>query len=240
MPTNPKTRVSNKPLFLIAAAILIGSAAAYYSNSLSPEYDSFIPQAWAAEGIAIAAPTAPIAEPKGIQTAVFAGGCFWGVEGVFEHVRGVTSVESGYSGGRKADADYGRVSDGRTNHAESVRVRYDPAKVSYNQLLHIFFSVAHDPTQKDRQGPDVGKQYRSAVFPANPAQSTAASAYIAQLNKSGVWKRPLATRIEAFGFFPAEEYHQDFMRKNPDNGYIRSWDMPKIAALKRLFPKLYR
>jgi peptide-methionine (S)-S-oxide reductase len=236
--TSPKKPVKTRLLF--AAAICLGGLAIILNTSDASLDDIGISDAMAAEGIAIPAPVERIIEAKGVQTAVFAGGCFWGIEGVFEHVRGVSSAESGYSGGRKADADYGKVSDGTTGHAESVRVRYDPAKISYNQLLHIFFSVSHDPTQKDRQGPDVGKQYRSAIFPANAVQSKAASAYIAQLNKAGVWKKPIVTRIEAFSFFPAETYHQDFMVKNPSNSYIRSWDLPKIAALKRLFPKIYR
>jgi peptide-methionine (S)-S-oxide reductase len=235
LPTNVPSKV---PAFVLTA--LCAGALILFVRQGDIPLGSVITEARAAEGIAIAAPTLAISEPKGTQTAIFAGGCFWGIEGVFEHVRGVTSVQSGYSGGAKGDADYEQVSSGRTKHAESVRIRYDPAKISYNQLLHIFFSVSHDPTQKDRQGPDVGKQYRSAIFPANLTQSKAASAYIAQLSKSGAWKRPIVTRIEAYGFFPAETYHQDFMVKNPTNSYIRSWDLPKIAALKRLFPKLYR
>ena len=202
--------------------------------------ETSIGTAHAAEGIRIAAPVQPIAEPKGMQTAVFAGGCFWGVEGVFERVKGVTSVESGYSGGSKASANYELVSGDRTAHAESVRIRYNPAVVSYNDLLHIFFSVTHDPTQLNRQGPDVGAQYRTAIFPANAAQRRAASAYIAQLNKAGYWKKPIVTKIEAFSFFPAETYHQDFMAKNPNHRYIVQWDKPKVANLKRLFPDRYR
>jgi peptide-methionine (S)-S-oxide reductase len=240
MPNNTSPGNNVRTSLLIAAAIAVGGATVFLSQNDSPFGGAVISDAMAAEGISIAAPTAAITEPKGTQVAVFAGGCFWGIEGVFEHVRGVTSAESGYAGGRKADAEYETVSSGGTGHAEAVRVRYDPAKVSYNQLLHIFFSVAHDPTQKDRQGPDTGRQYRSAIFPANDVQSKAASAYIAQLGKSGAWKRPIATRIESYGFFPAEAYHQDFMAKNPQNSYIRSWDLPKIAALKRLFPKVDR
>ena len=194
----------------------------------------------AAEGIKIAAPAAAIAEAKGTQTAVFAGGCFWGVEGVFEHVKGVISAESGYAGGTKASADYDVVSGGRTGHAEAVRIKYNPAIVSYNELLHIFFSVTHDPTQLNRQGPDTGKQYRTAIFPTSPAQSKAASTYIAQLGKAGYWKRPIVTKIEALSFFPAETYHQDFMVKNPTHPYINAWDKPKVANLKRLFPNRYR
>jgi peptide-methionine (S)-S-oxide reductase len=159
---------------------------------------------------------------------------------VFERVKGVTSVESGYSGGTKANADYDKVSAGSTTHAESVRIRYNPAVVSYNDLLHIFFSVTHDPTQLNRQGPDTGSQYRTAIFPASPAQKKAASAYIAQLNKAGYWKKPIVTKIESFSFFPAETYHQDFMAKNPSHPYITAWDKPKVANLKRLFPNRYR
>ena len=194
----------------------------------------------AAEGIKIAAPAVAIAEAKGTQTAVFAGGCFWGIEGVFEHVKGVISAESGYSGGTKASAEYDIVSGGRTGHAEAVRIRYNPAVISYNELLHIFFSVTHDPTQLNRQGPDTGKQYRTAIFPSSPTQSKAASAYIAQLGKAGYWKRPIVTKIEALSFFPAESYHQNFMANNPTHPYINAWDKPKVAALKRLFPTRYR
>ena len=204
------------------------------------EGTSLIGTAEAAEGIKIAAPVTAIAEPKGTQTAVFAGGCFWGIEGVFERVKGVISVESGYSGGTKANADYDKVSAGITAHSESVRIRYKPAVVSYNDLLHIFFSVTHDPTQLNRQGPDTGKQYRTAIYPASPAQGKAARAYIAQLSKAGYWKKPIVTKIEAYSFFPAETYHQDFMAKNPTHPYITAWDKPKVANLKRLFPNRYR
>jgi peptide-methionine (S)-S-oxide reductase len=220
-------------LLPLAAAFALTSACGTGATSL-------IGSAEAAEGIRIAAPAKPFAEPKSTQTAVFAGGCFWGIEGVFEHVKGVISAESGYSGGTKANADYDTVSSGRTGHAESVRIRYNPALVSYNDLLHIFFSVTHDPTQLNRQGPDSGSQYRTAIFPATPAQSKAASAYIAQLGKAGAWKKPIVTKIEAYSFFPAESYHQDFMAKNPNQGYIVAWDKPKVANLKRLFPNQYR
>lgn len=216
------------------------AAALAFTGACGTGATSLIGSAEAAEGIRIAAPAKPIAEPKAMQTAVFAGGCFWGIEGVFEHVKGVVSAESGYSGGTKANADYDTVSGGRTGHAESVRVRYDPALVSYNDLLHIFFSVTHDPTQLNRQGPDTGTQYRTAIFPATPAQSKAASAYIAQLGKAAVWKKPIVTKIEAYSFFPAEAYHQDFMAKNPNQGYIVAWDKPKVANLKKLFPARYR
>lgn len=220
-------------LLPVAAALLFTTACGTNATSL-------IGTAEAAEGIRIAAPTTPIVEPKGMQTAVFAGGCFWGIEGVFERVKGVTSVESGYSGGTKASADYDLVSGGRTGHAESVRIRYNPALVSYNDLLHIFFSVTHDPTQLNRQGPDTGSQYRTAIFPATTAQRKAASSYIAQLGKAGYWKKTIVTKIEAYSFFPAETYHQDFMAKNPTHPYITAWDKPKVANLKRLFPNRYR
>ncbi len=216
------------------------AAALAFTSACGTEATSLIGTAEAAEGIRIAAPAAAITEPKGTQTAVFAGGCFWGVEGVFERVKGVTSVESGYSGGSKANATYDRIGTGRTGHAESVRIRYNPALVSYNELLHIFFSVTHDPTQLNRQGPDTGSQYRTAIFPATAPQKKAASAYIAQLGKAGYWKKPIVTKIEAFSFFPAETYHQDFMAKNPSHPYINAWDKPKVANLKRLFPNRYR
>lgn len=199
-----------------------------------------IGEAEAAEGLRIAAPAAPITEPKTTQTAVFAGGCFWGVEGVFEHVKGVISVESGYAGGTASKASYDQVSTGTTGNAESVRIRYNPAIVSYNALLQIFFSVAHDPTQLNRQGPDTGSQYRTAIFPANAAQRAAAKAYIAQLDKAGYWKKKIVTKIEGYSFVAAEAHHQNFMKNNPTNGYIVQFDAPKVANLKRLFPTRYK
>jgi peptide-methionine (S)-S-oxide reductase len=223
-----------------ALRLLPLAAALAFTGACSGGATSLIGNAEAAEGIRIAAPAKPIAEPKGTQTAVFAGGCFWGIEGVFERVKGVASVESGYSGGTKASADYDKVSAGATGHAESVRIRYNPALVSYNDLLHIFFSVTHDPTQLNRQGPDSGSQYRTAIFPATPAQEKAATAYIAQLGKARYWKKPIVTKIETYSFFPAETYHQDFMAKNPNHGYIVAWDKPKVANLKKLFPNRYR
>jgi peptide-methionine (S)-S-oxide reductase len=222
--------------FLVLAAIAL--PAIYV---IGPNPDIFgVSAAQAAEVLRIPAPSAPISEGTQQQTAVFAGGCFWGIEGVFEHVKGVVSAESGYAGGTKATADYTTVSSGSTDHAEAVRVRYDPAKISYNDLLHIFFSVAHDPTQLNRQGPDHGRQYRSAVFPADAVQSKAAAAYIAQLSKAGVWKAKIVTRIEPYSFSPAESYHQNYMANNPRDGYIMANDAPKVANLKRLFSALYR
>jgi peptide-methionine (S)-S-oxide reductase len=216
------------------------TAALAFTSACGTDTATLIGTAEAAEGIRIAAPAAPVIEPEAMQTAVLAGGCFWGIEGVFERVKGVTGVESGYSGGSKASASYDILSGGRTRHAESVRIRYNPSVVSYNDLLHIFFSVTHDPTQLNRQGPDTGRQYRTAIFPASAAQRKAALAYIAQLGKAGYWKQPIVTRIEPYSFFPAETYHQDFMAKNPTHGYIVAWDKPKIANLRKLFPDRYR
>ena len=232
-----KQRSLNRKHFirLLSVAAILSLATACGSDMVTP-----IGSAHAAEGIRIAAPAARIVEPKGQQVAVFAGGCFWGVEAVFEGVKGVTRVESGYSGDTKSNADYFLVSAAMTKHAESVRIYYNPAVVSYNDLLHIFFSVAHDPTQLNRQGPDRGQQYRTAIFPANATQRQAARGYIAQLNKAGYWKKPIVTTIEAFSFFPAETYHQDFMAKNPRHPYIVQWDKPKIANLSRLFPNRIR
>ena len=171
---------------------------------------------------------------------MFAGGCFWGVEAVFEHVRGVRNVVSGYAGGTQAQANYDAVGSGATGHSEAVRITYDPAQVSYGRLLQIFFSVAHDPTQLNRQYPDTGPQYRSAIYPQTPGQKRAATAYIALLGAAKAWPGKIVTRIEGGRFYPAEAYHQDFMRKNPNHPYIRAHDTPKIAALKAGFPKLYR
>lgn len=179
-------------------------------------------------------------EPRGTKVAIFAGGCFWGVEAVFSHVRGITSAISGYHGGSRQDASYDKVSGGGTDHAEAVRVTYDPSVVRYDQLLRIFFSVVADPTLRDRQGPDVGTQYRAALVPVTEEQRLAASAYLAQLGASGLWRAPIATRIERLDrFYPAETYHQDFMLKNPSHPYIRRWDAPKVQALARLFPSHY-
>lgn len=175
------------------------------------------------------------------QKAVFAGGCFWGVEAVFEHVKGVIAVRSGYAGGSKETANYGDVSRGDTRHAESVEIRFDPAKVTYEQLLNVFFVVAHDPTEVNRQGPDVGTQYRSAIFYMNASQQKSADAFIAALNKSGALDKPVATEVVPFvAFFEAEEHHQDYLKRNPDDPYIVYNDIPKLAALKQKFPSLYR
>ena len=179
----------------------------------------------------------PASEP---QVAVLSGGCFWGVQGVFEHVKGVSRVLAGYSGGAKSTADYETVSTGTTGHAESVQITYDPQKISYGKILQIFFSVALDPTMKDAQGPDSGTQYRSEIFFANPEQQKVASAYIAQLDASHTYHAPIETRVDPLrGFYPAEAYHQDFLENHPDHPYIAYNDMPKVEALKRLFPDFY-
>jgi peptide-methionine (S)-S-oxide reductase len=194
-----------------------------------------------AEGLLTPVPEIQARESGGLKTAVFAGGCFWGVEAVFSHVRGVTSVVSGFHGGSAANAHYDRVSDGNTGHAEAVRVTYDPSKVRYDQLLQVFFSVATDPTQLNRQGPDTGTQYRNALVPLTREQSRVAAGYLAQLKVMDPWHRPIVTAVEDYKrFYPAEDYHQDFAQKNPDHGYIKRWDKPKVEALKRLFPGMWK
>jgi len=176
--------------------------------------------------------------------AVLAGGCFWGVQGVFQHVKGVTSAVSGYAGGEKKTADYETVGGGRSGHAETVQVTYDPRQISFGRILQIFFSVAHDPTQLNRQGPDTGPQYRSAIFPmssVSAVQAEVAAAYIAQLNQAHVFKKPIVTKIEPDRvFYPAEAYHQDYLVRNPRAPYIVVNDLPKVADLKQIFPELYR
>jgi peptide-methionine (S)-S-oxide reductase len=175
------------------------------------------------------------------EVAVLAGGCFWGVQGVFQHVKGVTSAVSGYAGGDRKTAVYDIVARGSTRHAEAVRVTFDPREISYARILQIYFSVAHDPTQLDRQGPDVGPQYRSAIFPVSAEQARIAKDYIAQLDRARAFDRPIVTRIEpGREFFPAEDYHQDFMTRNPRHPYIVINDLPKLTELKRFFPEIYR
>jgi len=175
------------------------------------------------------------------ETAVLAGGCFWGVQGVFEHVKGVTSAVSGYTGGDKRSAFYEIVSSGMTGHAESVKITYDPHQISYGKILQIYFSVAHDPTTLNRQGPDSGTQYRSAVFPGTDEQAKIAKDYIAQLDKTGIFGAPIVTKIEpGRTFYAAEDYHQDYLTRNPRDLYIVYNDLPKVAALKKLFPDLYK
>lgn len=182
----------------------------------------------------------PAAAAPGNETAVLAGGCFWGMEWVFDHVKGVTGVTSGYAGGSSDDASYDKVSSETTGHAEAVRITYDPSRISYGKLLEIYFTVAHDPTEVNRQGPDVGSSYRSAIFPQSADQEQFARSYIARLNAAHIWPRPIATRIEHGGFYPAEAYHQHFAEKHPYFPYIVVNDRPKMAALKRKFPALYK
>ena len=184
---------------------------------------------------------APLATVKGKQTAVIAGGCFWGIEEVFEHVKGVIDARAGYAGGTANTARYEVVSTGKTGHAESVRITYDPSQITYGQLLKVFFSVAHDPTQLNRQGPDTGPQYRSAIFYSNEEQKRIAQAYIEQLNQAKVFERPIVTQaVELDSFYEAEAYHQDYALHHPDEPYIRIHDLPKVANLRKQFPDLYR
>jgi peptide-methionine (S)-S-oxide reductase len=189
--------------------------------------------------LALLAASPAAAAPK-TETAVLAGGCFWGMEWVFEHVKGVSGVVSGYAGGNASDADYDKVSAETTGHAEAVKITYDPSEVSYAQLLQVYFTVAHNPTEVDRQGPDVGHSYRSAIFPQNADQARFAKAFIARLNSAHIYKARIVTKIERGGFFPAEAYHQGFARKHPYFPYILINDRPKVAALKQKFPALYK
>ena len=189
----------------------------------------------------IPAPTADEPPNQKSEVAVLAGGCFWGVQGVYQHVKGVNGAVSGYAGGQKSTAQYEIVGRGGSGHAESVQITFNPQQISYGRLLQVFFSVVHDPTQLNRQGPDVGPQYRSAIFPTNPEQEKVARAYIAQLSEARVFKAAIVTKIEPDRpFFPAEDYHQDFLERNPTHPYIVINDLPKIRELKKIFPDLYR
>lgn len=201
------------------------------------------PRSGAAPSIMAPAPNVDEPTPvSGPETAVLAGGCFWGVQGVYAHVKGVTEAESGYAGGDRATANYETVSTGSTGHAESVRITYDPSQVTYGQLLQIFFSVVQDPTQLNRQGPDEGTQYRSAIFAQDATQQRVAQSYIDQLTQAAVFPGPIVTSVvpPKAAFFPAERYHQDFLNSNPSFPYIATFDMPKLDSLKQLFPALYR
>jgi peptide-methionine (S)-S-oxide reductase len=194
----------------------------------------------AEDAVMIPAPAADTQASDGIQTAVIAGGCFWGVQGVFQHTSGVVNAVSGYAGGSKATADYTMVSTGSTGHAESVEIKYDPKKISYGKILQIFFSVAHDPTQLNRQGPDSGTQYRSAIFTTNDEQKKVAEAYIAQLNAAKVYRKPIVTKVGPLeGFYPAEAYHQDYLTLHPNQPYIAYNDIPKVENLKKIFAQDY-
>jgi peptide-methionine (S)-S-oxide reductase len=194
----------------------------------------------AEDAVIIPAPAMDAQASDGTQTAVIAGGCFWGVQGVFQHTAGVVNAVSGYAGGSKATADYQTVSTGSTGHAESVRIKYDPKKISYGKILQIFFSVAHDPTQLNRQGPDSGTQYRSAIFTTTDEQRKVADAYIAQLNAAKVYRKPIVTKVGPLeGFYPAEAYHQDYLTLHPTQPYIAYNDIPKVENLKKIFADNY-
>jgi len=212
-------------LFLLAILVPVAANAASHTNSGFPK----------------PVVDAPISPSHGHEEAVLSGGCFWGVQAVFEHTRGVTAVISGYAGGKADTARYQQVETGRTGHAESVRITYDPAQITYGELLMIFFSVAHDPTQLNKQGPDWGTQYRSAIFYSTPEQKKIAEAYIAQLDSAKVYSQKIVTQIAPLaGFFAAEDYHQDYVKHHPDNPYIVINDLPKLSALRKQFPQLYR
>lgn len=192
------------------------------------------------DAVIIPAPATDSQASDGIQTAVIAGGCFWGVQGVFQHTAGVVNAVSGYAGGSKSTADYNMVSTGTTGHAESVEIKYDPKQISYGKILQIFFSVAHDPTQLNRQGPDSGTQYRSAIFTTSDEQKKVADAYIAQLNAAKVYKKPIVTKIGSLeAFYPAEAYHQDYLTLHPNQPYIAYNDIPKVENLKKIFTQNY-
>jgi peptide-methionine (S)-S-oxide reductase len=199
-----------------------------------------LPLRAAEEAVIVPAPATDVESSGGIQTAVLAGGCFWGVQGVYQHTTGVISAVSGYAGGDKAQANYRAVSSGATTHAEAVEIKYDPRQVSYGKLLQIFFSVVHDPTQRDRQGPDTGAQYRSEIFATTLEQKAIAESYVAQLNAAKVYRKPIATRISTLpAFYPAEAYHQDYLTLHPNQPYIVINDLPKVENLKTLFAANY-
>ncbi len=228
------TKTGGLAVLTVVAALAVALAIAHAGSQQTPR---------AAASATIPGPA--LDEPAGSngasETAVLAGGCFWGVQGVFQHVKGVSEAVSGYAGGDASTAQYETVETGNTGHAESVRITYDPNQVSYGQLLHIFFAVAHDPTELNRQGPDSGNQYRSAIFPQNDIQQKVADAYIAQLNQAKVFDAPVVTRTDRdSGFFPAEDYHQDYLNSHPTAAYIAINDMPKLDDLKQQFPELYR
>ncbi|MBF7997687.1 peptide-methionine (S)-S-oxide reductase MsrA [Rahnella laticis] len=237
MKTTVKTsekRVKSLRNVSVIAGLVLASAFVFQNTAWS----------WGGAETAVVIPAPAHDEPAGTsrsETAVFAGGCFWGIQGVFQHVKGVTSAVSGYAGGDAQTASYEQVSGGDTGHAESVKVTFDPTQITYGELLHIFFSVGHNPTELNRQGPDTGSQYRSAIFPMNAAQAEVAKAYIAQLNTSKSYSDPLVTKVESNAhFYPAEAYHQNFLNDNPDYPYIVVNDLPKIKDLEKVFPGDYR
>ena len=216
--------------FAVGACILAGCAALMVGSNPV-----------VAEGQAVPAPAIDEAASGSGETAILAGGCFWGVQGVFQHVTGVTSAVSGYAGGERSTASYDKVSTGTTGHAESVKITFDPHKISYGKILQIYFSAVHNPTELNRQGPDRGTQYRSAIFPTSEEQAKVAQAYKAQLDAAHTFGAPVVTRVESGkSFYPAEEHHQDFLARNPDYPYIAVNDIPKVEALRRLYPGLYR
>ena len=216
-------------LSLAAAAGALAVTTALTAPSLASE-----------EAVVIPAPAMDAQAADGLQTAVIAGGCFWGVQGVYQHTNGVINAVSGYAGGNKSKASYNAVSSGSTGHAEAVEIKYDPKKISYGKILQIYFSVAHDPTQLNRQGPDVGTQYRSEIFATTPEQKKVAEAYIAQLNAAKVYKKPIATKLGMLqAFYPAEAYHQDYLTLHPNQPYIVYNDLPKIENLKKIFAENY-
>ena len=224
------TRRSFRRLSLYAAAIgLLAISAIKIAPSLAAE-----------DAVIIPPPAVDLENASGMQTVVLAGGCFWGVQGVFQHTAGVVNAVSGYSGGSKMTADYHTVSTGTTGHAESVEVKFDPKKISYGKILQIFFSVVHDPTQLNRQGPDTGTQYRSAIFTTSDEQKKVADAYIAQLNAAKLYRKPIVTKVGPLeGFFAAEAYHQDYLTLHPTQSYIAYNDIPKVENLKKIFAGNY-
>lgn len=229
-----KSRNRARPFAFALGGLSLAAAAAL----------SFTFHAVAEPAVRVPAPVVDAPSTTAVETVVLAGGCFWGVQGVFQHVKGVISAESGYSGGSKSTASYEIVSGGRTGHAESVRVLYDPSQITLGELLRVFFSVAHNPTEWNRQGPDVGTQYRSAIFYANADQLRIARAYILQLDNAKMFRRPILTELTPLtperGFYTAEAYHQDYARLHPDDLYIRINDLPKVAALKAEWPQMSR
>lgn len=228
----PKSILARAPRWSLGVLLAAGLAGALWSM-----------QGRAAERATVIPPPAAdaAATNEESQTVVLAGGCFWGVQAVFQHTKGVIKAVSGYAGGTKDTARYQIVSSGATGHAEAVQITYDPRQISFGRILQIYFSVAHDATQLNRQGPDEGTQYRSAIFFANPEQQRVAQAYIAQLDKAGTFKQPIVTQLTKFeAFYPAEAYHQDYATMHPENPYIFYNDLPKVENLKKLFPDLYR
>jgi peptide-methionine (S)-S-oxide reductase len=236
--TDPKGATLRWRAVLAAVLTVLGLAATVFLV-----HQPVMPSALATNASAIPAPAVdePTAGRPKAETAVLAGGCFWGVQGVYQHVKGVNAAQSGYAGGDAATANYDAVTTETTGHAESVRITYDPAQVSYGKLLQIFFAVVQDPTELNRQGPDVGPSYRSVIFAQDDNQRNIANAYIAQLNQAGAFPAPIVTTVsQGAQFFPAEAYHQDFLDLNPNNPYIVQNDLPKLGALKSTFPELYR